>query len=192
MKIKKIILNTLLTLSLFFGFGLGVVNALDFDYESIKLPDKLMTGTNSLTFMGYDNYSKYYQVIDITLNKELINDYKTFASATDENTKEAYKTSIEPAVENSIQEENWAPVSNNSFATSDLAAGSVYLVVVKVSDANTGIERVAYKLYDFSVDEDNSTISENEDTGINDTLLVVGVPMLLVVGVYLTAKKRYN
>ena len=176
---KKILSYILLAVSVF-GIFVGNVSALTFDDESISWPSKLKKGDNNVSITGYDDYTKEYQILKLSEDSKIIELIKD---------ESADQGELETEIENAIQTD-WNDITDGVFKyDGDLEAG-YYLVIIRLSDTEGG-ETYAYKMYQ---EESNSatTTTENKDTGINDTLLIIGVPMLLIAGVYLTTKKQYN
>lgn len=179
---KKIISYILLAVSVF-GIFVGNVSALTFDDESISWPNKLKEGDNNVSITGYDDYTKKYQILKLSEDSKIIELIKD---------ESADQGELETEITNAIQDDSdsWNDITDGVFKyDGDLEAG-YYLVIIRLSDTEGG-ETYAYKMYQ---EESNSatTTTENKDTGINDTLLIIGVPMLLIAGVYLTTKKQYN
>ena len=196
----KKIFSYILIITLVMFVSLGKVFAIEIDNETIVLPEELEVGINYVTFTGYDGYSKYYQILDVSDQTEFIDDFGDYLNETDDAAKDAYFDTLKLDIEGIIQEDNWEALSNDSFDfNDDLSSGAPYLVIVKASstgDDGSNTEVYGFNVYNFNTDDSSETPSgaetENEDTGINDVLLIVGVPMILGVGVYLTSKKQYN
>ena len=196
----KKIFSYILIFTLVMFVSLGKVFAIEIDNESIVLPDELEVGTNYVSFTGFDNYTKEYQILDISGETQFISNYNDYLNETNETYKESYFDSLVLDIEGIIQGDNWEAMSNDGFDfTEDLDSDVPYLVIVKASstgDDGSDTEVYGFNVYNFNTDDSSKTPSgaetENEDTGINDVLLIVGVPMILGVGVYLTSKKQYN
>ena len=168
------------------------VSALEINNDEILMPSKIEDGVNiQYSYEGGSN--NYYQIIDVSNNDELIDVYNNYVSASDEDTEAAYLTELESLLDGVAQDENWVAISGNE-ATFEYSPepGHSYLLIIKVASSDNDEAVHGVRLYEVPVEESNDKITENEDTGINDTLLIVGVPMLLVAGVYFTTRKQYN
>lgn len=176
-----------------FNICLVGVNAIEIDNNKIVLPDKLEK-SSAVQFNTGDATSGYFQVLNITNDKELIEAYNDYDDATDEDTKDAYLTSLEEELNDVIQEDSWVKIEDELMNLDfELEAGKVYLAIVKATSSTDDTAEPIYgvKVYGIASDVKENT-TENKDTGINDTLLIIGVPVLLIAGVYLTTKKQYN
>ena len=74
----KKIFSYILIFTLVMFVSLGKVFAIEIDNESIVLPDELEVGTNYVSFTGFDNYTKEYQILDISGETQFISDYNDY------------------------------------------------------------------------------------------------------------------
>ena len=181
----------LVAVLLFGGFVLNVSAISTNVSSSVKMPDSLTYDKDSSISFSVNVTNVYYQIQNISNDDaesiKAIED--AIANESDQNSKQALEDELTRKKEALVVDPDsslWKEVKDNKISSSGIEKDNYYVVWVKATQTSDSSDIFNYQIYKAVA----SSFVKSPETGVETTLLYIGVSISLIFGVYLLNNKN--
>ncbi len=181
----------LVVVLLFGGFVLNVSAISTTVSSSVKMPDSLTYDKDSSISFSVNVTNVYYQIQNISNDDaesiKAIED--AIANESDQDSKQALEDELTRKKEALVVDPDsslWKEAKDNKISSSGIEKDNYYVVWVKATQTSDSSDIFNYQIYKAVA----SSFVKSPETGVETTLLYIGVSISLIFGVYLLNNKN--
>ena len=181
----------LVVVLLFGGFVLNVSAISTTVSSSVKMPDNLTYDKDSSISFSVNVTNVYYQIQNISNDDaesiKAIED--AIANESDQDSKQALEDELTRKKEALVVDPDsslWKEAKDNKISSSGIEKDNYYVVWVKATQTPDSSDIFNYQIYKAVA----SSFVKSPETGVETTLLYIGVSISLIFGVYLLNNKN--
>lgn len=181
----------LVVVLLFGGFVLNVSAISTTVSSSVKMPDSLTYDKDSSISFSVNVTNVYYQIQNISNDDaesiKAIED--AIANESDQDSKQTLEDELTRKKEALVVDPDsslWKEAKDNKISSSGIEKDNYYVVWVKATQTSDSSDIFNYQIYKAVA----SSFVKSPETGVETTLLYIGVSISLIFGVYLLNNKN--